>query len=232
VPAGCVAGDAYRTDAETMTGYFAVCPAGSDDAKMPASAFAPRQALVVRVIQAEGRLQAIAADLQPRGNVPRGIATPTTVDNDGKDRDYARLDRELLDGAATPPPGTEPCQLGAWSEDRDPTRLNVRAEPGKARVLGTLPPHVDAGGRRPRGSALIHLSRRRPEADPRLPRLLGAGRELDGVTAGGGGCAPTRSRTAAGIGTRTTIVEKAAPAAVTRWCSACHARHLRRVSHG
>lgn len=169
---------------------------GSDDAKMPASAFAPRQALVVPLIQAEGRLQAIAADLQPRGDVPRGIATPTTVDNDGKDQDYARLDRELLDGAATPPP------------------------------------HVDAGGRRPRGSALIHLSRRRPEADPRLPRLLGAGRELDGVTAGGGGCAPTRSRTAAGTGTHTTIVEKAAPAAVTRWCSACHACHLRRVSHG
>jgi hypothetical protein len=108
VPAGCVAGDAYRTDAETMTGYLAVYPAGSDDAKMPASAFAPRQALVVRLIRAEGRLQAIAANLQPRG-----IATSTTVDKDGKDQDYARLDRELLDGAATPPPGTEPCQLGA-----------------------------------------------------------------------------------------------------------------------
>ena len=39
------------------------------------------------------------------------------------------------------PEGTEPCDLGAWSEDRDPKGLNVRAEPSvKARVLGTLPP--------------------------------------------------------------------------------------------
>ena len=37
--------------------------------------------------------------------------------------------------------GTEPCSLGAWSDDRDPKGLNVRAEPSaKARVLGTLPP--------------------------------------------------------------------------------------------
>jgi hypothetical protein len=110
VPAGCVAGDAYRTDAETMTGYLAVCPVGSDDAKDAGQ----------RIRAAAGACRppdpgrgTIAADLQPRGDVPRGIATPTTVDNDGKDQDYARLDRELLDGAATPPPGTEPCQLGA-----------------------------------------------------------------------------------------------------------------------
>ncbi len=34
-----------------------------------------------------------------------------------------------------------PCNFGAYSIDRDPKGLNVRAEPSvKARVLGTLPP--------------------------------------------------------------------------------------------
>jgi hypothetical protein len=34
-----------------------------------------------------------------------------------------------------------PCDLGAWSIDRDPKGLNVRAAPStRARILGTLPP--------------------------------------------------------------------------------------------
>ena len=45
VPAGYVAGAAYRTDG--ATGSLAVYPATSNDPKTPASVFAARQALVV-----------------------------------------------------------------------------------------------------------------------------------------------------------------------------------------
>ena len=42
---------------------------------------------------------------------------------------------------ASLPAGTEPCELGGWSDDKDPNGLNVRAEPSvKGRVLGKLPP--------------------------------------------------------------------------------------------
>ena len=49
VPAGYVAGEAYRTDEAGQTGYLAVYPANASDPKSPASVFAPRQALVVRL---------------------------------------------------------------------------------------------------------------------------------------------------------------------------------------
>lgn len=141
VPAGYVAGEAYRTDKDTMTGFMAVYPAGADNPKTPASTFAPRQALVVRLVETDGKLQAMSADLTPRTGIPRGNSDATTVDKDGTEREYATLDRELLEKGKALPPGTEPCDLGAWSDDRDPKGLNVRAEPSaKATVLGTLPP--------------------------------------------------------------------------------------------
>jgi hypothetical protein len=63
------------------------------------------------------------------------------TDPDGEERQFEKLDAELASKRAKLPEGTEPCDLGAWSEDRDPRGLNVRAEPSvKSRVLGTLPP--------------------------------------------------------------------------------------------
>ncbi|SDI05516.1 hypothetical protein SAMN05216338_1016194 [Bradyrhizobium sp. Rc2d] len=127
VPAGYVAGTAYRTEAST--GYLAVYPATSNDPKIPASVFAARQTLVVALTPDEKR--ALSAELKPRVE-----ADP--ADDDG---DYAKLHAELAGKRATLPEGTEPCDLGAWSIDKDPNGLNVRAEPSvKARVLGTLPP--------------------------------------------------------------------------------------------
>jgi hypothetical protein len=73
-------------------------------------------------------LRALSAELKPRAT-------------DGDDEDLTKLNVELAQQRAGLPDGTEPCDLGAWSEDRDPNGLNVRAEPStKARVLGTLPP--------------------------------------------------------------------------------------------
>nr|WP_245266560.1 hypothetical protein [Bradyrhizobium sp. WSM1743] len=127
VPSGYVAGTAYRTAG--ATGYLAVYPATSNDPKTPASAFAVRQALVV-TLTADGT-RATSAELRPR----------TEPDPDNDDNDFARLHAELAAKRATLPDGTEPCGLGAWSIDKDPSGLNVRAEPSvKARVLGTLPP--------------------------------------------------------------------------------------------
>jgi hypothetical protein len=138
VPADYVAGSVYRTDLATMTGYLAVYPVGADNPGKPASTFAPRQGLVVRLRQTEGGLRAASAELRPRADVPPGDRDTTTVNPDEVEQDYARLHRELAAKARTLPMGTEPCDLGAWSEEKG--RLAVRAQPSpKARVLGHLP---------------------------------------------------------------------------------------------
>lgn len=127
VPAGYVAGTAYRT--EGATGYLAVYPETSNDPKTPASVFAARESLVVRLTPDATR--AISAELKPR-------AEPAPDDDD---TDFAKLHADLAARRGALPDGTEPCSLGAWSVDKDPSGLNVRAEPSvKARVLGTLPP--------------------------------------------------------------------------------------------
>lgn len=132
VPAGYVAGEAYRTDEPGLTGYLAVYPADANDPKSFFGVFAPRQSLVVRLTNEGGGLRALSAELKPRH------ADDRSSDNED---DFARSDAELAQKRGTLPKGTEPCNLGAWSEDRDPHGLNVRAEPSvKARVLGTLPP--------------------------------------------------------------------------------------------
>ena len=126
VPAGYVAGGAYRTDEAAQTGYLAVYPANANDPKSSFIVLAPRQTLVVRLAKGDGGLRALSAELKPRAD---------------DDEDFTKLHPELTQKRATLPSGTEPCDLGAWSEDRDPNGLNVRAEPSvKARVLGTLPP--------------------------------------------------------------------------------------------
>jgi hypothetical protein len=128
VPSGYVAGEAYRTDEAGQTGYLAVYAANASDPKSPASVFAPRQALVVKLAKNDGGLRALSSELKPRAA-------------DGDDEDLTKLNAELTQKRADLPDGTEPCDLGAWSEDRDLNGLNVRSEPSvKARVLGTLPP--------------------------------------------------------------------------------------------
>ncbi len=137
VPAGYVAGEAYRTDG--TTGYLALYPAGADDAKTPGSVFAPRNALAVKL--ADSATRAVSAELKPRDDRPKGNRDTTMTDPDGGEEEFDRLRAELAAKRAALPPGTEPCSLGAWSIDKDPKGLNVRAEPSaQARILGTLPP--------------------------------------------------------------------------------------------
>jgi hypothetical protein len=127
VPDGFVAGAAIST--EGTTGTLAVYPRGANDPKTPASVFGPRQALVV-ALSPDGT-RAVSAELKPRAE-----RAP-----DDNEINYAERHARLAAGRAGLPAGTEPCELGAWSIDKDPNGLNVRAEPSvKARVLGTLPP--------------------------------------------------------------------------------------------
>ena len=137
VPAGYVAGGAFSTDGGGTTGYLAVYPVGANDPRTPASVFASQQ--VLRVTLAEGGTHALSAELKPRDD--SATVNRDTTPTDKEDGDFARLHAELAAKRAALPEGTEPCDLGAWSEDKDPNGLNVRAEPSvKARVLGTLPP--------------------------------------------------------------------------------------------
>lgn len=141
VPPDLVAGEAYRTDDDAMTGYLAVYPANANDPKSPGSVFAPQRMLVVRLTKGNDGLRAASAELKPRDTPTRGNRDTTMTDPDGEEREYEKLDAELDAGRARLPEGTEPCSLGAWSEDRDPRGLNVRAEPSvNSRILGTLPP--------------------------------------------------------------------------------------------
>lgn len=128
VPENFTAGEAYRTDEAALTGYLAVYPTGANDPKSPASMFAPRQMLAVKLGKSDGSLRALSAELKPR-------------DRDDDADDFAKTRAELVAKRAPLPDGTEPCDLGAWSNDPDPKGLNVRAEPSvRSRVLGTLPP--------------------------------------------------------------------------------------------
>jgi hypothetical protein len=141
VPAGYVAGDAYRTDETAMTGYLAIYPVGGDDPKSPASVFAPRLALIVRLARENGALRAIAAETKPREDAARGNRDTTMTDPDGNEDDVGRRHADLAASRDRLPPGTEPCDLGARSADRDPHGLNVRAAPSaSSKILGTLPP--------------------------------------------------------------------------------------------
>src|SRR5215207_2913617 len=72
VPSGYVGGDAYRTDEAAMSGYLAVYPANASDPKSPASVFAPRQVLVVKLAKTDGARRASSAELQPRVDQTRG----------------------------------------------------------------------------------------------------------------------------------------------------------------
>lgn len=136
VPGGYVAGAAYLT--ENAVGYLAVYPASSNDPKTPGSVFAARHSLAV-MLSADGA-HALSAELKPRAE----------RDPDDDETDYAKRHGELAAARASLPEGTEPCDLGAWSIDKDPSGLNVRAEPNvKAHVLGTLSPpyRLKLGGR-------------------------------------------------------------------------------------
>jgi hypothetical protein len=143
VPQGYVAGSVYRTDRTSMTGALAVFRAGADDPRTAGSAFDWGHVLVVKLAQENGALKAVSGQLRERK--PEGAAElkarPRKISAARDEADYLTLHNELAAKVAALPAGTAPCDFGAWSEDKDPKGLNVRAEPSaQSKVLGTLPP--------------------------------------------------------------------------------------------
>lgn len=133
LPQDYVAGEAYRTDGNV--GYLAVYPVTANDPKSPGSAYARREVLVVRIVDGK----AVSGVMQARADPTRGNRDTTNDDPDAIERQETTAQQ---DGKrADLPPGTEACDLYAWSADGDPNGLNVRAEPSTtSKILGTLPP--------------------------------------------------------------------------------------------
>jgi len=135
VPDGYIGGAAHQVDA--TTGVLAIYRADASDPKSHASVFAPQRVFVVKL----AGNTAVSAEMKMRDELPRANRDTTQTDPNGTEAEYAKLHKQLADARAKLPPGTEPCDLRAWSEDKDPKGLNVRAEPSAAsRILGTLPP--------------------------------------------------------------------------------------------
>jgi len=141
LPEGFVAGYVVRADG--TTGILPIFPANADDPKTPGSAFDRGQVLVVKLRGSGDAVEAVSASVRPRE--PSDIDVPQ--DTASVDKWFEDTNRALADEAAALPAGTVPCNLGAYSIDRDPRGLNVRAEPSvKAPVLGTLPPPFKVRG--------------------------------------------------------------------------------------
>lgn len=123
LPPGTVAGTTISNDEAGLVGVVAIFPASADDPATPGNAFDRGQMLEVKLQRNGGALEAVAAKLRPRG-------PNETADTEGFEARFKNL-----------PPGTMPCEHGAYSIDRDPKGLNVRAAPSaQAKIVGTLPP--------------------------------------------------------------------------------------------
>ena len=143
VPPDRVAGQAFHVDTsdpQAPVGYVAIYPAGANDPKTPASAFDAGEMLVAKLARSDGKLTTLSGELRPR-DPALGSTVPRVLSAARGDAEYAALDTELLATRARRPDVTMPCDVRAWSNDRDPNGLNVRAGPsGTTKVLGTLPP--------------------------------------------------------------------------------------------
>ena len=121
------AGQNLSIDIEKMEGRIALLRDSSDK---PASALEPTDIGVAKLKFVGGNLDVVSSEI-----VRRKPGDDTIVDDAKTFEDERRADAPQL------PAGIEPCAIGAWSNDKDPKGLNVRAEPNaKAKILGIVPP--------------------------------------------------------------------------------------------
>jgi hypothetical protein len=129
-PDNAHSGENLAIDLERMVARIAVRKIANDPLQGPASAYEPARMVVVDLAWAGERLVARSARVEAR----------TPGENELLDR-TAEMDEEVKTGLKGLPAGTEPCSLGAWSNDPDPRGMNVRATPDiRAKVLGIVPP--------------------------------------------------------------------------------------------
>jgi len=121
------AGQNLAIDLERMEGRIALVRA---DGARPLSAFESADIAVARLTFADGKLKIVSSEVTKRKQGDDAI-----VDEAAALEDERRSDTPNL------PKGVEPCSLTAWSIDKDPVGLNVRAEPSvTAKILGIVPP--------------------------------------------------------------------------------------------
>jgi hypothetical protein len=129
-PDGASEGANLSVDLDRMEGRVAVRAQSNSRVPPFASTYGENAVVVAKLGWRNGALA--AEDSQPTAR-KRG-EEPFLDQIEEKDEAI----RQTLKGLPT---GTEPCSLGAWSIDRDPEGLNVRAAPNaQARVLGVVPP--------------------------------------------------------------------------------------------
>ncbi|MFC5070008.1 SH3 domain-containing protein [Flaviflagellibacter deserti] len=135
VPKGLVAGQAFRYDTETKTAYVAAFRDGADDPQDPGLDVDGGQVLELKLAENGGKLNIASHVLRPRQSAD-DVAPP-----------------EQWEPGAPPvgtpiPSGVIPCSINGWSNDPDPSGLNVRAAPDtRSMILGRLaPPWKGSGG--------------------------------------------------------------------------------------
>lgn len=121
------AGQNLSIDLERMEVRIALL---RDSSATPASAFEPTDIGVAKLRFVDGKLAVVSSEV-----VKRKQGDDTIVDEARAFEDERRSDTPKL------PADVEPCTISAWSNDKDPKGLNVRAEPNaKAQILGIVPP--------------------------------------------------------------------------------------------
>jgi hypothetical protein len=170
VPPGMIAGYAVRNDETKLNGIVPVFPATADNPAKFASTFDRGQVLEVELRRNGDAFEATSATLRPRdraaewSETTRGPGAATTkvlalnarsarqrepsehgapqgTSDADLTRQFIEINRAVEGKFKNLPPGTMACDFGAWSIDKAPKGLNVRAEPStQSRVLGTLPP--------------------------------------------------------------------------------------------
>ena len=121
------AGQNLSIDLDKMEGRIALM---RDGGVRPPSAFEPTDIGLARLRLADGKLKLVSSEVTKRKQ-----GDDAFVDEAAALEDERRSDTPNL------PKGVEPCSMTAWSIDKDPAGLNVRAEPkASAKVLGIVPP--------------------------------------------------------------------------------------------
>jgi hypothetical protein len=131
VPAGWVAGPVRNVELAAMKGYVSLFRASADDPASPGRASDDGQAVEVDLTLSHGKL------IGRQARVVQAHFAQTDEEWTGfvSDAESMRLQRRHL------PPGTETCDIAAWSADPDPAGLPLRAAPEpQARLIGRIPP--------------------------------------------------------------------------------------------
>jgi hypothetical protein len=132
LPADLAVGQPLGVDLVAMRGRLGVHRARSDDPAHPGSAYEEDRVIIADLVWRQGALAAAAIRIEPRKKDASG--DEPLDDIRAQDEDARKSIKNL-------PAGVEPCAIAAWSNDRDPHGLNVRAEPSTAgKILGVVPP--------------------------------------------------------------------------------------------